>query len=198
MSSQSQNTNSYSGYVTTAGTNGGSNARLGVIPTRDASDLTRQIREQIIYNENKASSTIQPGDSEHKWQMYSNQFRLAYLYGKIKCSPTINSTTLSISAFNNSIAGNQLVTTSSVGGLKAGTLVTITGAGNASNNGTFTVVYIDPAGLNFVCNNSLGLSASGQTATGTYQYASSNCGGGVFGLNGAYNTTTVGPTYGGS
>lgn len=198
MSSQSQNTSSYSGYVTTSGTNAGNSSRLGVIPLRDASDLTRQIREQIIYNENKASSTIQPGDSEHKWQMFGNQFRLWYLYGKMKCSPTVSSTTLSISAFAASVGGTQLVTTGGLGSLKAGALVAITGAGNATNNGTFTVLFIDSGAGTFVCNNALGVSASTQTATGTYQTSTSLCTGGTFAQNGAYNTVTNSTAYGGS
>ena len=78
MSSQSLKASTYSGYVS------GSTV-LGPVPLRDSSDMTRRIREQIIYRENKASSVIQPGSSEHKWLMYGNQFRLSYLYGKLKC-----------------------------------------------------------------------------------------------------------------
>lgn len=198
MSSQSQNTSSYSGYVTTSGTNAGNSSRLGVIPLRDASDLTRQIREQIIYNQNKANAPIQPGDSEHKWMMYGNEFRLSYLYGKMKCSPTVSSTTLSISAFGASIGGAQLVTTSGLGSLRAGAIVTITGAASGLNNGTFTVLFADLGAGTFVCNNALGVSASGQTATGTYQTSTSLCTGGTFAQNGAYNTVTNSTAYGGS
>lgn len=198
MSSQSQNTSSYSGYVTTSGTNAGNSSRLGVVPLRDASDLTRQIREQIIYNQNKANSVIQPGDSEHKWMMYSNEFRLSYLYGKMKCSPTVSSTTLSISAFGASIGGAQLVTTGGLGTLRAGAIVTITGAASGLNNGTFTVLFVDTGANTFVSSNALGVSASGQTATGTYQTSTSLCTGGTFAQNGAYNTVTNSTAYGGS
>ena len=198
MSSQSQNTSSYSGYVATSATNAGNSSRLGVVPTRDASDLTRQIREQLMYNENKANSAIQPGDTEHKWQMFGNQFRLSYLYGKMKCSPTVSSGTFSISAFGASVAGVQLVTTAGFGTLKAGAILAITGAANAVNNGTFTVLFVDTGANTFVCTNAIGVSASGQTATGTYQTSTSLCTGGTFAMNGAFNTQTTAPTYGGS
>jgi hypothetical protein len=78
MSSQSLNTTTYAGYVS-------GSTKLGPIPLRDSSDLTRQIREQAIYRENKSGSVIQPGSSEHKWLMFGNQFRLSYLHGKVKC-----------------------------------------------------------------------------------------------------------------
>lgn len=78
MSSQSLNTTTNAGYVS-------GSTKLGPVPLRDSSDLTRQIREKIIYRENKASSVVQPGHSEHKWLTYGNQFRLSYLYGKLKC-----------------------------------------------------------------------------------------------------------------
>jgi hypothetical protein len=198
MSSQSQNTSSYSGYVTTSATNAGNSSRLGVVPTRDASDLTRQIREQIMYNQNKANSVIQPGDSEHKWMMYNNEFRLSYLFGKMKCSPTVSSTTVSISTFGASVAGVQLVTTTALGSLKAGAIVAITGAANAVNNGTFTVLFVDTGANTFVCTNAIGVTASTQTATGTYQTSTSLCTGGTFAQNGAYNTVTNSTAYGGS
>jgi hypothetical protein len=78
MSSQSLNTATYAGYVS-------GSTNLGPIPLRDSSDLTRRIRESIIYRENKSGSVIQPGSSEHKWLMFGNQFRLSYLHGKLKC-----------------------------------------------------------------------------------------------------------------
>jgi hypothetical protein len=78
MSSQSLNTTTNAGYVS-------GSATLGPVPLRDSSDLTRQIREQAIYRENKASSALQPGNSEYKWLTFGNQFRLSYLHGKVKC-----------------------------------------------------------------------------------------------------------------
>lgn len=87
MSSQSANSTVYSGYTT--GSTGGNAAtndiKLGQIPLRDSSDLTRQIREQLIYRENKTSSVVQPGNNENPWLIYGNQIRLSYLYGKLKC-----------------------------------------------------------------------------------------------------------------
>ena len=79
MSSQSVNTTAYSGYVSGSST-------LGPVPLRDASDLTRRLREQIVYNENKVNSPIQPGAPEGSpWQIYGNKYRLSYLFGKLKC-----------------------------------------------------------------------------------------------------------------
>jgi hypothetical protein len=59
---------------------------------RDASDRTRAIRERLIYNEKRTGSTIQGyspglgrGNAEPIWQQQGNDFRLAYLAGKMKC-----------------------------------------------------------------------------------------------------------------
>ena len=90
MSSQSASTNSDYGSV-----------------TRDASDITRQRKEFLIYNEKKAGSLIIKGKSSlltsrsgttpagvnHipagnagiAWIPYSNQFRLSYLFGRYNC-----------------------------------------------------------------------------------------------------------------
>lgn len=103
MSSQNQNSSAYSGYVSNS-------TALGPIPLRDASDLTRRIREQIIYRENKTGSTIQPGDSEHKWVMFGNQFRLSYLYGKLNCAAC------SGGAFNQNGAYNTTTNSTIYGG----------------------------------------------------------------------------------
>lgn len=100
MSSQSVNTSGYSGYTTASSGNAAANTKLGQIPLRDSSDLTRQIREVIIYRENAAGSTIQPGDSEHKWLMFGNQFRLTYLYGKLKCPTACSGSAEVGAAFN--------------------------------------------------------------------------------------------------
>jgi hypothetical protein len=87
MSSQSANSTAYSGYTTasTGGNAANNNTKLGQIPLRDSSDLTRQIREQTIYRENRANSVVQPGNNENPWLIYGNQIRLSYLYGKLKC-----------------------------------------------------------------------------------------------------------------
>jgi hypothetical protein len=62
-------------------------------PARDASDITRAIREQIIYNEFKSGNTIVPGNTEDPWIPYANGFRISYLYGKLKCGSCSNSPT---------------------------------------------------------------------------------------------------------
>lgn len=71
------------------------------LSTRDASDITRQIKERALYNEFKTNSTILnatkldrrgainpygPGASGTLWLQQSNQFRLSYLFGKMKCN----------------------------------------------------------------------------------------------------------------
>jgi hypothetical protein len=59
---------------------------------RDSSDTTRALRERLIYNEKRAGSNIVPntpgmgrGNTETLWQIQGNNFRLAYLFGKLKC-----------------------------------------------------------------------------------------------------------------
>ena len=74
---------------------------------RDASDRTRAIRERLIYNEKRVGTNIIPGtpglvigrpqnnpagvnhlpagNTEILWQQQGNDFRLAYLAGKMKC-----------------------------------------------------------------------------------------------------------------
>lgn len=74
---------------------------------RDSSDITRTIRERLIYNEKRAGTKIIPGgaspitgrpgvtpagvnhlpagNAEILWQQQGNNFRLAYLFGKMKC-----------------------------------------------------------------------------------------------------------------
>jgi len=76
--------------------------------TRDSSDITKQIKERIIYNEKKAGSPVgtgkkslivggrpqvnpagvnhlPAGNAELLWQPQGNQFRLSYLFGKVQC-----------------------------------------------------------------------------------------------------------------
>ena len=78
MSSQSFTAMDYSGYQ--------ASAALNYIPARDSSDVTRMIRERIIYNESKSGTVISPGNAEHQWLTYGNGFRLSYLNGKLKCT----------------------------------------------------------------------------------------------------------------
>lgn len=52
---------------------------------RDASDWIRQKREQRKYVNYKSGSTDNK-DTEPVWIKYGNQFRLSYLYGKLKCT----------------------------------------------------------------------------------------------------------------
>lgn len=99
MSAQALNGSSYSGYV------GGMS--VGAVPTRDASDITRQLKERLIYNGfngvsgvtpgsanlmfqrpivNPAGVNHIPGNSEWSWLPYGNQFRLSYFFGKMNNS----------------------------------------------------------------------------------------------------------------
>jgi len=59
---------------------------------RDASDRTRALRERLIYNDKRAGSNISGyspglgrGNAEPLWQQQGNNFRMAYLTGKMKC-----------------------------------------------------------------------------------------------------------------
>lgn len=102
MSAQALNGSSYIGYIGTAGPSN----PTGAIPTRDASDITRQIKERLLYLNSKDNTTIVknkssvavggrpqvnpagvnevPGNSEWSWLPYSNQYRLSYFYGKLQ------------------------------------------------------------------------------------------------------------------
>ena len=76
--------------------------------TRDASDITKMLKQRIMYNEKKTGSPINTGKSslivggrpqinpagvnhlpagnaEILWQPQGNQFRLSYLFGKVQC-----------------------------------------------------------------------------------------------------------------
>ena len=96
--------NSYGGILTLApavGTGGASS--VGTYTTtldfantyrfeRDAGDITRSLRERLIYNEKRAGTNIisssvgmARGNAEPMWQQQGNNFRLAYLFGKLKC-----------------------------------------------------------------------------------------------------------------
>lgn len=114
-------TNSSGGLVTGSIVSGSANAMSGTLPLnvvveynaanyimRDASDITRALKERIIYNEKRAGSPINSGKggslvfgrpgvnpgSENSipagnagiaWIPYSNEYRLSYLFGKLKC-----------------------------------------------------------------------------------------------------------------
>jgi len=76
----------------------------------DSSDQTRALRERLIYNEKRTNTTIglakrgslvpgghsgttpagvnhlPAGNAELLWQQQGNQFRLSYLFGKLKCA----------------------------------------------------------------------------------------------------------------
>lgn len=58
---------------------------------RDASDITRSLKERIMYNEKRTGSPINAnkagyiGNAQVLWQPQGNQFRLSYLMGKLKC-----------------------------------------------------------------------------------------------------------------
>lgn len=103
MSAQGLNASTYSGYRGTTTASG----YTGAVPTRDASDITRQIKERLLYLNSKDTTTIIknksslavggrpqlnpgaenqiPGNSEWSWLPYSNQYRLSYFFGKMKC-----------------------------------------------------------------------------------------------------------------
>jgi hypothetical protein len=107
MSSQSLNASNYSGYRGSTS----ASSYVGAVPTRDASDITRQIKERLIYLAGKDTTTISrsknnvlfqrpqvnpagvnhiPGNSEWSWLPYGNQYRLSYFYGKMKECTTCN------------------------------------------------------------------------------------------------------------
>ena len=102
MSAQALNGTSYTGYVASTTASNPS----GAVPTRDASDITRQIKERMLYLNSKDTTTIPknksslavggrpqinpagvnhvPGNSEWSWQPYGNQYRLSYFFGRLK------------------------------------------------------------------------------------------------------------------
>lgn len=114
-------TNSSGGLVTGSIVSGAANAMSGTLPMnvvveynvsnyimRDASDITRALKERIIYNEKRTGSpinsgkggslvfgrpgvnpgsenSIPAGNAEMLWIPQGNQYRLSYLFGKLKC-----------------------------------------------------------------------------------------------------------------
>ena len=149
MSAQALNGSSNNGYVVSS--------TVGVA-TRDASDVTRQLKERLIYNGFKNGSTITPGganklssvpilnpagvnhvpgNSEWSWLPYGNQFRLSYLFGKMKNSTiSCTVTTVTSSAVTYTISGNP----ATLGFGKTGAYATVSGGTiNSKNQGTFAV-----------------------------------------------------------
>lgn len=55
------------------------------VASRDASDITRQLRERIRYAENRSVGPLHPGFTERTLLRQGNQFRLSYLYGRLNC-----------------------------------------------------------------------------------------------------------------
>lgn len=49
---------------------------------RDASDITRMIKERAFYNERRTES---PVNMRNAYRNQDNQYRLSYLFGKLKC-----------------------------------------------------------------------------------------------------------------
>jgi hypothetical protein len=76
MSSQSVNGTTYSGFTAS-----------GSIPARDASDITRQIKERLIYTtlNPSNSATFAPERSSQLWYNYANSTRVTYEFGRLKC-----------------------------------------------------------------------------------------------------------------
>lgn len=55
--------------------------------TRDASDITRRIKERIIHVESQTSSPI--NSYKYPEMIQSNQYRLSYIYGKLNCGACV-------------------------------------------------------------------------------------------------------------
>lgn len=52
---------------------------------RDASDWTRQLKEQRAYRSYSTNNTGNTNTGSDPWFKYGNQFRYTYLFGKFKC-----------------------------------------------------------------------------------------------------------------
>jgi len=163
MSAQALNGNSYKGY------NAGLPSALnpsGAIPTRDASDITRQLKERLIYNGFKNGSTITPGgsnlmfqrptlnpaganhipgNSEWSWLPYGNQFRLSYFFGKMNnclgaCAYT--GTPQTITAISGSGTAVTVTVASNAGFGVGGTVVIANVTTTTAYNGTYTIASL--------------------------------------------------------
>ncbi len=71
MSSQGDNSRSGYSYVASK-------------EVRDASDYTKQLKEQRAYKSYNSSYTGN-AETSNPWLKYGNGFRLSYLFGKLKC-----------------------------------------------------------------------------------------------------------------
>lgn len=56
--------------------------------TRDASDITQQLRDRIRYHENKRTAPLHPGYTERTLLKQSNSFRLSFMAGRLQCTPS--------------------------------------------------------------------------------------------------------------
>jgi hypothetical protein len=72
MSSQGVNGYDLSGYA------------FNPLSLRDASDVTRMVRERRIYADYNSNSTMNP-NAKPTWLKYGNDFRLQYAFGRFKC-----------------------------------------------------------------------------------------------------------------
>ena len=195
MSAQALNASSYSGY--SGGTSSGNPS--GAVPTRDASDITRQIKERLIYNAfngvgsvtpgtpsqiqqrpqlNPAGVNHIPGNSEWSWLPYGNQFRLSYFFGKMKNSTVAGgAVTGSASTWTYAVAQDPRPLGFKAGGyVNVTSPVTPTNSGYAAVNlGTFLISSVTATTI--VITNSLG---SAETKSGYL----SLCPAGLFNGNG--------------
>ena len=198
MSSQSLNGNPTTGYVGYIANPSATNPN-GSIPTRDASDITRQLKERLIYNGFNSSKNVTPGganlnfqrpqlnpagvnhipgNSEWSWLPYGNQFRLSYLFGKLKNSSTGsvigNSSTISATSTSNGVA---TVTVGSTAGFVPGASVVISGATTTpAYNGSYVIASVISS-TQFTILTSV-------TGTGNNGTATVGVSGGVFNGNG--------------
>lgn len=194
MSAQALNGNSTTGYAGYVGTISASNPN-GNIPTRDASDVTRQLKERLIYAGFKSNTPTNPGtpnmnfqrpqlnpagvnhipgNSEWSWLPFGNQFRLSYLFGKLK-SLDGRSTTTNV-AGTTSVTTAQTASSSTSGvvlapgvtsasgttygisgnlnpltlGFAVGMAVTTAGYSTSANNGTFVINAIQTTGTTYI------------------------------------------------
>jgi hypothetical protein len=67
---------------------------------RDASDWTRQLKEQRAYRSYSTNNTGNKNTSD-PWLKYGNGFRITYLYGKFKCGSCNGA------AFNSGVVGGS-------------------------------------------------------------------------------------------
>jgi hypothetical protein len=67
---------------------------------RDASDWTRQLKEQRAYRSYSTNNTGNKNTGSEPWIKYGNQFRYTYLFGKFKCGGC-----LAINSFSNGVVG---------------------------------------------------------------------------------------------